>query len=167
LAFCLYDSTGPTKWGEVKFKGNNVFERIADGQAKVSASLNGLQPDLIIFESAVFIQNKKTVVLLAYAYGAIVAALMQPGIVVEEIPPITWQNAIGNKSFTKEEKAKVKRDFPDQKVAWYQSKLRDMRKQRTMDWVKAQYGIDVTNDNVGDAIAVASVGFDKYATKNP
>lgn len=164
VAFCLYDETGPTKWGEIVFDGTNVFERLADAQGKVGAGLANLHPDLIIFESAVFIQNKKTVVLLAYAFGAIVGAIMKPGVRVEEIPPITWQNAIGNKPLTKAEKDAFKRANPDRKVSWYSNEFRKIRKQRTMDWVKAKFGIDVPNDNVGDAIAVAHVGYDKYAS---
>jgi len=118
----------------------------------------------VIFESAVFVQNKKTVVLLAYSFGAIVAALMSKGTRVEEIPPITWQHAIGNKPLSKEEKLKIQKAHPDKSKSWYDNKNRETRKQRTMDWVKTKYGIDVPNDNVSDAIAIASVGYDKFAS---
>lgn len=164
VAFCLFDENGPQKWGEIEFKGANVFERLADGQSKVGIALKSLNPDLIIFESAVFIQNKKTVVLLAYAFGAIVGAVMKPGVIVEEIPPITWQNAIGNKPLTKQEKEEFKNNNPDRKKSWYDNEFRKIRKQRTIDWVKREFNIDVPNDNVSDAIAVAKVGFDKYAS---
>lgn len=164
VAFCLYDKSGPVKWGEIEFKGSTVFERLADGQAKVGTALKSLNPDLIIFESAVFVQNKKTVVLLAYAFGAIVAALIKPGTQIEEIPPITWQYAIGNKPLSKEEKDKIRKATPDKSKSWYDNKFRNARKQVTIDWVKAKYNIDVPNDNVSDAIAIASVGFDKFGS---
>jgi len=163
-AFCLFDENGPITWGEIVFKGDNVFERLSDGQRKVGTSLKKLNPDMIVFESAIFVQNKKTVVLLAYSFGAIVASIMRKGTQVEEIPPITWQNAIGNKALNKEEKLKIQKTYPDKKATWYQAKYRETRKQRTMDWVKSNYGIDVPNDNVSDAIAIAAVGFDKYAS---
>lgn len=164
VAFCLFDSNGPKKWGEINFLGDNVFERLSDGQRKTEAALRKLNPDLIIFESAVFVQNKKTVVLLAYSFGAIVASIMKKGTRVEEIPPITWQHAIGNKPLSKEEKLKIQKAHPDQKATWYSNKYREVRKQRTMDWVKTKFGIDVPNDNVSDAIAIASVGFDKFGS---
>lgn len=163
-AFCLYNENGPVRWGEIKFDGNNVFERLSDGQRKVGTALKALNPDLIIFESAVFVQNKKTVVLLAYSFGAIVAALMHRGTAVEEIPPITWQNAINNKPLSKAEKQAIQKQYPDKKASWYQNKYRETRKQKTMDWVKARYGIDVPNDNVSDAIAIASVGYEKFGS---
>jgi len=162
VAFCLYDKNGPQKWGEITFQGNNVFERLSDAQRKLATQRKTLTADLIIFESAVFVQNKKTVVLLAYAFGAIVGALMKKGTRVEEIPPITWQNAIGNKALTKTEKEQIKKQYPDKSASWYSNKFRETRKQRTMDWVKKNYNIDVPNDNVSDAIAVAKVGFDKF-----
>jgi Holliday junction resolvasome RuvABC endonuclease subunit len=163
-AFCLFGKNGPIKWGEIEFAGDNVFERLSDGQRKVGASLKHLNPDMIVFESAIFVQNKKTVVLLAYAFGAIVASLMKKGTQVEEIPPITWQNAIGNKALTKDEKLKIQKEYPDKKTTWYQAKYREVRKQKTINWVKKNYGIDVPNDNVSDAIAIAAVGYEKFAS---
>ena len=163
MAFCLYTENGPVKWGEIKFNGSTAFERLHDGQRKVLAVAKMLEADLIVFESAVYVQNKKTVILLAYAFGAIVSALMTTGAVVEEIAPMTWQNAIGNKALTKTEKEQIQKDFPGKSKSWYSNKNREVRKARTSLWVKETYGIDVNSDNVSDAIAVASVAFNKFA----
>lgn len=163
LAFCLYGKQGPIRWGEIKFKGASVFERLSDGQNRVRAIANLLKADLIVFESAVYVQNKKTVILLAYAFGAIVAALMTTGAQVEEISPMTWQNAIGNKALTKVEKQRIIDANPGKSKSWYSNANREFRKQRTMDWVEKTYGIEVESDNVSDAIAVASVGHSKFA----
>ncbi len=164
VAWCLFDKTGPVKWGEITFTGQNTFERLSDGQKKVAATIAHIDSDLIVFESAIFVQNKKTVVLLAYAFGAIVSALMGSGTKVEEIPPITWQNAIGNKALTKTEKEAIKKQYPNKSTSWYSNKFREFRKQRTMDWVENKFGIKVPNDNVSDAIAIASVGFNKFGS---
>lgn len=164
LAFCLYGSGGPIKWGEIKFKGSSAFERLSYAQKYIYAMRNELKADLIVFESAVYVQNKKTVILLAYAFGAIVSALLQKGTQIEEIAPMTWQNAIGNKVLTKEEKAKIVAEHPGKSKAWYQNKNREFRKQRTMKWCADTYGITVESDNVSDAIAIASVAFDKFAS---
>lgn len=164
VAFCLYDKNGPVRWGEIKFKGTNTFERIGDANAKVRAAFADIDPDLICFEAATFVQSRETVILLSYAFGSILGAIMKPGVLVEKIPPITWQNAIGNKAFTKEEKADLAKQHPDRKQAWLKEEMRRLRKQRTMDWVKSNFGIDVPNDNVSDAIAVAKVGYDKFAS---
>lgn len=164
VAFCLYSEKGPEKWGEITFQGKTVFERLADAQKKVPGLLLKYDYDMIVFESAIFVQNKKTVVLLAYAFGAIVGALTKRGTVVEDIPPITWQNAIGNKPLTKTEKDVIKNANPDKSKSWYDNTFRETRKQRTMDWVKTNFNIDAANDNVSDAIAIAHVGWSKFGS---
>lgn len=163
LAFCLYGKNGPIRWGEVQFKGSTVFERLSDGQKKAAAMADLLEADLIVIEGAVYVQNKKTVILLAYAFGAIISALMARGARVEELSPMTWQNAIGNKSLTKAEKEKIKAENPGKSTSWYSNANREFRKRRTMTWVDNTYGVKVTSDNVSDAIAVASVGYSKFA----
>jgi len=163
LAFCLYGKDGPIRWGEIKFNGSTVFERLSDGQNRVRGIAHILKADLIVFESAVYVQNKKTVILLAYAFGAIVAALMATGARVEEISPMTWQNAIGNKALTKAEKQKIVDANPGKSKSWYSNANREFRKARTMAWVEKAYGIKVDSDNVSDAIAVASVGHSKFS----
>ena len=162
FAWCLFKNGKPVSWGEVEFSGKNVFERLADGQNKVRELKDELKADKVVFESAVYIQNKKTVILLAYAYGALVAVLLDNGSTVEEISPLEWQPAIGNKPLTKSEKEEVKKQHPDKSDAWYKAQYREIRKQRTIKWVDDTYGIVVDSDNVSDAIAIASVAYGKY-----
>lgn len=166
FAFCKVDKNGPIRWGEINFKGGSVFERLAYGQKAVAAFKQYLEADLVVFEGAIYVQNKKTVILLAYAFGAVISALINDGATVEEISPMEWQNAIGNKVLTKAEKDKIIAENPGKSAAWYKDTNRKFRKQRTMDWVKDTYGIDVESDNVSDAIALAHVAFNKYALTN-
>lgn len=163
FAFCLYEKNGPVRWGEIKFKGSSVFERLAYGQRAVAAFKEYLAADLVVFEGAVYVQNKKTVILLAYAFGALISALINDGAEVAEMSPMEWQNAIGNKVLTKVEKQKIMDDNPGKSKSWYQNKNREFRKQRTMTWVKETFDIEVKSDNVSDAVALAHVAFGKYA----
>lgn len=166
FAFCLFGADGPIRWGEINFKGSNVFERLSHGQRSVYAMRDYLKSDLVVFESAVFVQNKKTVILLAYAFGAVISALMADGTKVEELAPLTWQNAIGNKTLTKAEKELIIQSNPGKSKVWYQNKNREFRKLRTAKWCEETYGIKVDSDNVSDAIAIASVAYDKFAETN-
>jgi len=163
FAFCLFGSDGPIRWGEIHFKGASVFERLAYGQRAVAAFKEFLEADLVVFEGAIYVQNKKTVILLAYAFGAVISALINDGAKVEEISPMEWQNAIGNKVLTKAEKQTIVDANPGKSKSWYQNKNREFRKQRTIAWVKDKFGIETDSDNVGDAVALASVAFGKYA----
>lgn len=164
LAFCVYGKDGPEKWGEIKFKGNTVFERLAYGQRHVNAMKEHLKADLIVFESAIYVQNKKTVILLAYAFGALVSALMDKGTEIEEVSPIQWQNFIGNKALTKAEKEAIVNAHPGKSKSWYANTNRNFRKQRTIDWVLREFGISVESDNVSDAIGVAHFGYKTFGS---
>jgi Holliday junction resolvasome RuvABC endonuclease subunit len=162
FAFCLMDKEGPIRWGEIKFKGSNVFERLAYGQRHVAAMKQHLKADLVVFEGAIYVQNKKTVILLAYAFGAVISALLNDGADIEEVSPMAWQNYIGNKALTKAEKKKIMDAAPGRKPSWYTNAFRAFRKQRTIEWVKERYGIEVESDNVADAIGVGHYARDHF-----
>lgn len=157
FAFSIFDDGELVQWGEIKFVGKNVFERLADGQDKVRALRDVLQVDKVVIEGAVYVQNKKTVILLAYAFGAIISALVQSGAEVVEMSPMTWQSRIGNKVLTKAEKAAIVEANPGKSKTWYTAANRDFRKNRTREWVKKTLGPDIDNDNVTDAIALGWV----------
>lgn len=161
FAFSIFDNGELVQFGEIEFFGNTVFQRLHDGQEKVRALRDQLEIDYVVIESAVFVQNKKTVVLLAYSFGAIIAALMSSGAEVIEMAPMTWQNYIGNKVLTKAEKAAIMEANPGKSKSWYSNAFRDYRKARTAAWVSAKFGYDIDNDNVTDAIALGWVGATK------
>lgn len=164
FAFCLYGKDGPIKWGEIKFEGSTVFERLAYGQRSISAMKDHLKADLVVFESAIYVQNKKTVILLAYAFGAVISALINNGARIEEVSPLQWQNFIGNKALTKAEKEAIKNEFPGKSASWYSDKNRKYRKSRTTAWASDTFGIDVKSDNVSDAIGVAHYGYKTFGS---
>ena len=55
------------------------------------------------------------------------------------------------KSLAKEE---VKKQFPGKSDNWYKNKVRELRKQKTINFVKT-LGIDTESDNVADAVGIA------------
>jgi len=161
FAFSIFDNGELVQFGEIEFYGNTVFERLADGQNKVRGLKDKLKVDYVAIESAVFVQNKKTVVLLAYAFGAIIAAMIDSGARVVEVAPMTWQNYIGNKTLTKAEKSAIMEASPGKSKSWYSTAYRNFRKARTAKWVSDRFGYDIDNDNVTDAIALGWVAATK------
>ena len=158
FAFSIFDEKRLESYGEIFFDGPTVFHRLADAQRKIRALSLDLNVDMVYIESAVYVQNKRTVILLAYAFGAIMAALIDNGANdVEEIRPMDWQRAIGNPPLTKAEKQKIDKENPDRSASWLKNKYRNHRKQRTIDWVNNKFGITIESDNVADAIALGAV----------
>lgn len=154
FAFSIFEQGTLTMWGEIDFYGANLYERMGSGQRRIAAFADKVRVDKVVYEGAVFINNRKTVVDLAYSYGAAISPFIRPGVAVETVPAITWQNAIGNKAFTTAEKAAVKKQYPDKSDSWRKNHIRELRKQRTIDWVKKEFGVTVTSNDVSDAIAI-------------
>lgn len=157
FAFALFEGKSLVKYGEITFAGKGIFDRLSDAQQKVFGMRDELKADEIVIEGATYVQNKRTVILLAYCFGAIISALARPGVEVREVPPITWQNAIGNKALNKVEKAVLKKANPDKSDNWLKNEAREIRKKRTMDWVAKTFNVVVSSDNITDAIALGAV----------
>lgn len=158
FAYSIFEDKKLVQWGEIEFKGSNVFERLADGQRKVRAFRDNLKTDKVVFESAVYVQNKKTVILLAYAFGAIISALIDAGAEIDEANPLLWQRAIGNPPLTPKEKQSIMKGNPDRSKTWYQAAYRNYRKDRTRQWVKKNFGLEIESDNICDAIGLGWFG---------
>lgn len=155
VAFCLFSKGIPVKWGKIELTGSDIFEKILDAKIKINAMLNYLKSDYIAMEGAVLVRSPDAVIKLSYVYGTVLAELMTTGAKVTTISPTAWQAKIGNKNFTKDEKAQLKSENPGHADSWYKTKMRNIRKQRTADWAKLKFNIDVTDFDVADAIGIA------------
>jgi hypothetical protein len=91
---------------------------------------------------------------MAYVFGAIMGELLRDNVEVVEVHPITWQSYLGNKNFTKAEKEAIQLEFPGKSDNWIKAKIRERRKQRTIDFV-GNLGIKTESDKVADAAGIA------------
>lgn len=156
FAFCLMHEKTAVKWGEVTFDGADVYERILDAKKKIHSFKNELDFDFVVMEAAISVKSVATGIKMAMVFGAIMGELLSDGVEVVEIHPIKWQSAIGNKNFTKAEKQAVKNEFPGKSENWYRGKVRELRKARTIEFVKGM-GVYTENDNVADAAGISWV----------
>lgn len=153
IAFCLFENKTPIKWGEVFFDGGDVYERILDAKKKVKGIAKTLPSDFVAIEAAVMVRSANTGLKMAYIFGAIMGELIDDNRKVVEVHPITWQSYIGNKNFTKAQKLELQNKYPGKSANWYKAKMREVRKQKTIDFCK-QLGIIVESDNVADACGI-------------
>lgn len=155
VAFCLMKDNKPVKWGKVEFKGADIYEKIYDAKIKMHAMLSELESDYIVVEGAVFVRSPDAVIKLSYVYGVVIAELMSTGAKVITISPTSWQAHIGNKNPTKAEKDKLKFENPGYAESWYKNKMREIRKQRTVDYFNSKYDLDLDDFDVADAFGIA------------
>ncbi len=160
FAFCLMHEKEAVKWGEITFEGSDVYERILDAKRKIHAFKEELKFDFVVMEAAISVRSVATGIKMAYVFGAIMGELLSDGVTVHEIHPITWQSYLGNKNFNKSEKEAVRLEFPNKSDSWIKNKIREKRKQKTINWVKDTYGISLESDNVADAFGISFYALD-------
>jgi Holliday junction resolvasome RuvABC endonuclease subunit len=154
FAFCLMDEKKPVKWGEIDFQGSDVYERILDAKQKIKAFKNQLDMDFVVIEAAISVKSVATGMKMAYVFGAIMGELLSENVNVVEVHPITWQSYLGNKNYNKAEKDAIRAEFPDKSDNWIKGKIRERRKQRTIEFAR-NLGIQTESDNVADAAGIA------------
>jgi Holliday junction resolvasome RuvABC endonuclease subunit len=157
LAFSVFKEDNLIKYGEIFFKGDTVFQRAADARRKVEALTSQFDISFVAIEKTIFAKSIDTAIKMAYVAGTVISCLVENHAEVIEIAPISWQSGIGNPNLSMAEKTKLKKDFPGKSKTWYQNKGRELRKQKTKDWVKKQFGLTIESDNVTDAIGIGWV----------
>jgi len=155
IAFCLMENDLPLKWGKINLEGNDIYEKIYDAKIKMSVMLNELKSDYIVVEGAILVRSPDALIKLSYVYGVVIAELMSTGAKVITISPTAWQAYIGNKNPTKEEKSAVRVKNPGYADSWYKTQLRNMRKQRTVDYFNSKYRLSLEDFDVADSFGIA------------
>jgi Holliday junction resolvasome RuvABC endonuclease subunit len=162
LAFAIFSDNKLVSCGKIKFEGNNAYQKLGDAAVKTLPFLKQFEIDAIVIEHTVFINSPKTASDLALIQGALLGAAKLAGIrTAGSINPITWQSYIGNNKLTAKEKQDLMAEFPGKSKNWYQNKSREIRKQRTINFVNTYYDKNLTDDDVADA-----VGIGHYAINN-
>ena len=155
IAFCLMEDNHPLKWGKVDLVGSDIYEKIYDAKVKMNVMLDELKSDYIAVEGAILVRSPDAVIKLSYVYGVVIAELMSTGSRVITISPSSWQAYIGNKNPTKEEKSEIRLKNPGYADSWYKTQLRNMRKQRTVDYFNTKYKISLDDFDVADSFGIA------------
>lgn len=168
LAFAIFHNRRPVQWGKITFEGADVFERLEDAANKLRAVKDEFDVDYIAFEAAILARTKNAdvTIKLAMVYGACIAELMRKNVKVVTVKPLVWQSFIGNPNFKPAEKLALKKEFPDKSVSWYSTKIREMRKQRTMDFFNKKWAhMELTDNDVGDACGIGYYAYHSLTTR--
>jgi Holliday junction resolvasome RuvABC endonuclease subunit len=165
LAFAMFDTSTQEiiSVGKIAFQGKDTYEKVMDAGKKVKAFLDYYGGfDAIVIEHTVFMNSPKTAADLALVQGAILGAAGQAGTtIIGKVAPITWQNFIGNKKISKDEKFYIRSQHKGKSESWYKSYERDLRKQRTINFINIQYGKSIADNDIADAC-----GIGHWALKN-
>ena len=165
LAFSVFDTFTKSivTVGKINFEGRDTYEKVMDAGKKVKAFFDYYGGfEAIIIEHTVFMNSPKTAADLALVQGAILGAAGQSGTkIIGKVSPITWQNYIGNKKISKEEKLIIKAQNPGKSDSWLKTYERNLRKERTIRFINTVYDKTITDNDVADAC-----GIGHWAIKN-
>lgn len=161
IAFALFDGPKLERYGKVKFVGDDAYYKAGDASLKCLALLKDFNAEAVVIESVPFINSPRTALQLALVQGSIIGAARACGITtLVPVTPTQWQNHIGNPPLTKAEKASIMKEFPNKSKSWYQTKSREIRKQRTIDYINFRFGSSLSDNDVTDAIGIGCFAVD-------
>lgn len=160
LAFAIFKNKELVRYGKIKFEGNTVYEKVVDASRKTASFITLYDVDAIVIEHTVFMNSPKTAADLALVQGALLGAAQVK--IIRSVAPITWQNYIGNKKFSKEEKLATRNRYPGKSDSWYKNYERQERKNKTIKYISIQYDKEIADDDVADAIAIGHYGINNW-----
>ena len=163
LAYATFYGGSLKEVGKITFEGKDIYEKVVDAGRKAKGLFDHIiNVDAIVIEHTVFMNSPKTAADLALVQGALLGAAGQSGIrTIGKVSPITWQNFIGNKKISKDEKLFIKAQNPGKSESWLKSHERELRKQRTIRYINTIYDRTITDNDVADAC-----GIGHWAIKN-
>lgn len=155
LAFAIFEDKKIIACGKINFEGLATYDKVMDAARKTKAFFDNFNFEAIIIEHTVFMNSPKTAAQLAMVQGALLGAASMSGVKkIGSVSPMTWQNFIGNKKLTKEEKHEIQKKNPGKSVSWFKGEERKVRKQRTINFVNINYDKQLDDDDVADACAI-------------
>jgi len=167
IAFAIFNDKVLEKYGKINFLGTNTYEKVIDAARKSLGVFKLFEVDSIVIEHTVYMNSPKTAADLALVQGAMLgAAGINMVKIGGSINPIAWQTFIGNGKLTTSEKLDIVNKNPDKSKSWYKTKEREIRKQKTINFVNINYDLSVTDNDVADAIAIGHyslLNWDKIA----
>lgn len=160
LAFAIYKNKELFKFGKIEFAGSTTYEKVVDACKKTSGFIKLYPIDAIVIEHTVFMNSPKTAADLALVQGALLGA--SQAMIIRSVAPITWQNYIGNKKFSTEEKLTLRSQHPGKSDSWYKNFERNARKEKTIRYIDVQYDRTITDNDVADAIAIGHYAINNW-----
>jgi hypothetical protein len=162
LAFAVFKDRSLVHFGKLSFEGRNIYEKIGMAAKNSGTALDGFGIDAIIIEHTVFMNSPKTMADLSMVQGAILGSAQLSGIKnIKNVSPITWQTFIKNGKLTTEQRRDIMEAYPGKSKSWYKAKERDLRIEKTINFVNTYYDISISDHDIADAI-----GIGHYAINN-
>lgn len=163
IAYAVFEGKQLVISGKVEFSGKDVYQKIASAIGSVVTVIQDLNPEAVVIERAVFINSPKTMSELSMVQGAILAGASLAGVkIFKGTNPIAWQSYIGNGKLTKDAKILMRKLNPNKSDSWYKQNEREVRKQKTISFVNINYDLNVSDNDIADAIGIGHYSLNNW-----
>jgi Holliday junction resolvasome RuvABC endonuclease subunit len=163
IAYAVFEGKQLVISGKVEFSGKDVYQKIASAIGSVVTVIQDLNPEAVVIERAVFINSPKTMSELSMVQGAILAGASLAGVkIFKGTNPIAWQSYIGNGKLTKDAKILMRKLNPNKSESWYKQNEREARKQKTINFVNINYDLDISDNDIADAIGIGHYSLNNW-----
>lgn len=155
IAYAVFENKKLILNGKVEFSGKNVYQKISSAIDSVVDVMKKINAEALVIERAVFINSPKTMSELSMVQGAILAGASLAGIkIFKGTNPIAWQTYIGNGKITKDAKLLMRKTNPGRSESWYKQFEREVRKQKTINFININYDLEISDNDIADAIGI-------------
>jgi hypothetical protein len=162
MAFAYFIDHKLVKYGKIKFSGEKIYDKIGDTAGKVKSFFASYPTENMLIEKTIFANSPMVAANLALSQGSLIGAAKLGGVKnVYGVTPMSWQNFIGTRLLTKEEKEFIRNSNPNKSNSWYKNQEREKRKQKTISTINKEFGIRVDDNDIADAC-----GIGLFALKN-
>jgi Holliday junction resolvasome RuvABC endonuclease subunit len=162
LAICVVEKGKPVQLISLDLPKGDLQTRLSGVHKRFNAILDLVEPDFVMVESPIFIQNPQTTKNLSYVVGIIFSSALERGIAIEDVSPSTWKAHFGYKRVTKQLQQKLV-DELGQTAA--RKEVQRLRKSQIQDKMREAYpDLDWSNDNLADSAGIALYTWSLYGT---
>jgi hypothetical protein len=155
MAFAYFIDHKLVKYGKIKFSGEKIYDKIGDTAGKVKSFFASYPTENMLIEKTIFANSPMVAANLALSQGSLIGAAKLGGVKnVYGVTPMSWQNFIGTRLLTKEEKDFIRNSNPNKSNSWYKNQEREKRKQKTISTINKEFNIKVDDNDIADACGI-------------
>jgi len=163
IASTLIVAGEPRMTIKIELGAGDLYARLYRARKYFPKVLDICNPDFVVIEQTILIQNPETTRKLSYTVGILMAETLMRGISLMDVPPATWKSYLGIKPMTKRRKDEIISKLGETEG---RKEISRLKKSPVQDILKERFPNFSWEDNdVADSAGIGLWGFDKYGIK--
>jgi Holliday junction resolvasome RuvABC endonuclease subunit len=164
IAMCLLVEGKPKTAMYLSLPHSEFLERMHRAREWFAAALMTENPEFVMIEAPIYIQNPMTTKNLSYIVGMLIGECLHKDIPVVDVSPATWKGWLGCKPVTKNMKINIIEQLGQTEG---RKEIQRLRKSQVQDIMRDRFPyLNWDNDNVADSAGIALYANNLYGVKD-